>query len=620
MNPASTDWKYKYLQALDDHEVSQRQLKKIAALQNRGLIRLSMIAEGIDSELDKQLIGLRGVLRETTVITSDLSMVVDALESQLKRMDLVKTERGALLLKAFQAMIDQLRQLDPERDDGKRLKKFSRQIKDRSQRMQEYAALVHEFSQLQQAILSAAAGRQPGRGWWSGWLGRGGQAPASVTDEADTPGQESQHDALLAAGKPVVGTSVADTPAGGTAAIDDTELAMPDVVASADSVNDAAQPAYSNQPDAAIAPHPIVDRSAEAEPPFSRLSDSIRSILLNLLEQIEPPRQVRDTYTTARRQVEERLNWYELVPTLENISLVVLAALDRNQQEYEQFLLQLNQRLDEAYGFIDQSGQLQNEGFDAGRELARSMREEVGSIQQDVVEAQDLGQLKSKVNRRLDTILATVDRYQANEQRREKHLNEQLNALVERVKVMEVQSAEAEKRLEEQRQLALRDELTQLPNRQGYQQRLAQEFERWQRYQRPLSLVVCDVDNFKVINDSYGHLAGDKVLRVIAKTLAKRLRKTDYIARFGGEEFVILMPETGLEEACEVAETVREAIAVCPFHFKDQPVPITLSFGISEFVPGDQPDQVFERADQALYQAKANGRNRIELAELAADD
>jgi len=166
-----------------------------------------------------------------------------------------------------------------------------------------------------------------------------------------------------------------------------------------------------------------------------------------------------------------------------------------------------------------------------------------------------------------------------------------------------------EQRMLEQQRLALLDSLTQLPNRNAYEQRLAYEFERWQRYQRPLVLAVCDLDHFKLINDNFGHLAGDKVLRIIAKTLRKRLRKTDFVARFGGEEFVILMPETEQQEAQQTLEAIREAVAASPFHFRDKPVAVTLSIGIAAFSNGVTSDDIFERADTALYQAKQGGRN-----------
>ncbi len=271
-----------------------------------------------------------------------------------------------------------------------------------------------------------------------------------------------------------------------------------------------------------------------------------------------------DSYKAAEQQLQKGLNWYELVPVLEHISLVIISVIDRDQCEFETFLQQLNQRLGEAFQFIDNSEQSGAEGRVAGQQLSASVRQQVTAMQQSMAAATGLEQLKTEVSGRLEQIVAAVDQHQNGEQARQQSLSEQLDALVDRVKSMESDSADAEQRIEEQRQLALRDVLAQLPNREAYQQRLQQEFERWQRYDRPLTLVICDIDHFKGINDSYGHLAGDKVLRIIAKSLAKRLRKTDFIARYGGEEFVVLMPETEQRAALAVIDSLRLAIAGCP--------------------------------------------------------
>ena len=126
-------------------------------------------------------------------------------------------------------------------------------------------------------------------------------------------------------------------------------------------------------------------------------------------------------------------------------------------------------------------------------------------------------------------------------------------------------------------------------------------------------LAVLDIDHFKRINDGYGHLAGDKVLKIIAGELAKRLRKTDFIARFGGEEFVLLIPSTPLEGGHQLLQTLLDGVEQCPFHFRGERVTITLSAGLTAFAGGEDSDKVFERADQALYRAKSGGRNRVEL-------
>jgi diguanylate cyclase len=157
------------------------------------------------------------------------------------------------------------------------------------------------------------------------------------------------------------------------------------------------------------------------------------------------------------------------------------------------------------------------------------------------------------------------------------------------------------------------DPLTGLPNRAAWSERLDHEIVQWQQHGNTLLLAMLDLDHFKNINDNYGHLAGDKVLKIIASVLRKRLRGTDFIARFGGEEFVLLMPATSPAMGAKLLETMRAAIEACPFHFKGERVTITISMGMSAFRTGEHSDLVLKRADQALYRAKNAGRNRIEM-------
>ena len=120
-----------------------------------------------------------------------------------------------------------------------------------------------------------------------------------------------------------------------------------------------------------------------------------------------------------------------------------------------------------------------------------------------------------------------------------------------------------------------------------------------------------DVDHFKNINDSYGHSAGDKTLKVIARALKQSLRDTDFIARYGGEEFILLFPETAIEDLSVPLNAIREKIKRIPFKFKDTNVPITISFGATELRSADTNREAFDRADEALYEAKRNGRDKV---------
>lgn len=147
------------------------------------------------------------------------------------------------------------------------------------------------------------------------------------------------------------------------------------------------------------------------------------------------------------------------------------------------------------------------------------------------------------------------------------------------------------------------DPLTGVCNRRALDDQLSNYFAMLNRYESTFSLAIIDIDNFKLVNDEQGHLYGDGVLRSVAKLLDECARDTDLVARFGGEEFVILMPETGLEDAVLFAERLRKEL--------NKSLPVTVSTGVSMAVDGDNPQTLLARADAALYGAKAGGRNKV---------
>ncbi|MBB5046566.1 diguanylate cyclase (GGDEF)-like protein [Rhodopseudomonas rhenobacensis] len=159
--------------------------------------------------------------------------------------------------------------------------------------------------------------------------------------------------------------------------------------------------------------------------------------------------------------------------------------------------------------------------------------------------------------------------------------------------------------------LATTDRLTGLYNRLKFDQALVSEIARAKRYEMPFSLVMYDVDRFKDVNDVHGHPAGDRVLVGLSDAISSHLRETDMLARWGGEEFAILLTGSDCHDACVVAEKLRTAVAQIVF---DQVGSVTCSFGVTEYRDGDTPEVLVARADAALYQAKLNGRNRVELA------
>jgi diguanylate cyclase (GGDEF)-like protein len=178
-------------------------------------------------------------------------------------------------------------------------------------------------------------------------------------------------------------------------------------------------------------------------------------------------------------------------------------------------------------------------------------------------------------------------------------------------------SIENARLFEETRQLAITDELTGLSNHRHFYHQLAREVRRAQRYKRPLTLLMLDLDYFKSFNDRFGHLAGDQVLREVAEVLRRNARDVDILARYGGEEFAIILPETDLDRAALQAERVRAAVASHAFRGKDSNPQgdLTVSIGVATLVPGMRKiEGLVHDADQALYRAKAGGRNRLEMS------
>ncbi|MGY2401197.1 diguanylate cyclase [Pseudomonas sp. SDO5271_S396] len=350
------------------------------------------------------------------------------------------------------------------------------------------------------------------------------------------------------------------------------------------------------------------------EPSYSSVAKHIEDTLLGLLEDLSLPERHRPQAEAMRERLAHGLNWYELLPILDDLAVLMLAITDSGQHEFEAYLKQLNERLEAFQGHLQVASEGHADSSSAARELDTQIREQVDGLQSSVQDAADLDSLKQVLESHLEGLLGTMDEHQRQRDQREHEVAARLKGLAERVANMEQEAQGYREHLEVQRQKALIDPLTGLPNRAAWSERLDYEVNAWHQHGNSLSLAMLDLDHFKRINDGYGHLAGDKVLKIIANVLRKRLRSTDFIARFGGEEFVLLMPHSTLADALAVGEVLRAAIEACPFHFKGEPVTITVSMGVAQFEPGERSELALKRADDALYRAKASGRNQVKAA------
>jgi diguanylate cyclase (GGDEF)-like protein len=159
-------------------------------------------------------------------------------------------------------------------------------------------------------------------------------------------------------------------------------------------------------------------------------------------------------------------------------------------------------------------------------------------------------------------------------------------------------------------QLASTDLLTTTWNRRHFEQAVEGEIQRSSRYGHPVTMLLLDIDHFKRVNDTFGHTVGDQVIREVANCIRSVIRLSDSLTRWGGEEFIILMPNTGLSSAAVLAERIRESIATHDFEGIG---PVTASLGLAEYLPSGSQEEWLDRADRAMYRAKDKGRNRVEI-------
>lgn len=195
------------------------------------------------------------------------------------------------------------------------------------------------------------------------------------------------------------------------------------------------------------------------------------------------------------------------------------------------------------------------------------------------------------------------------------HLKTKLNKKLEQTNEFLVETSQelmqAQKKLE---RLARTDPLTQLSNRRDILEKIKYEKDRFERSKKPFTIVLGDIDKFKSVNDTYGHDAGDLVLMKISKLMISSLRKQDFVSRWGGEEFLLLLPETDIKGGKITSEKIRQKIAETKIHFKGKNIPVSMTFGVSTYSKTSNIDDCIAKADKALYQGKKSGRNKTVIA------
>ncbi|MBE0510233.1 MAG: GGDEF domain-containing protein [Chromatiales bacterium] len=583
-------WKQKYLDALDELEGKERHWSEAEQVLRQGLVRISLVADNEDAELNRLLDGLRRLLRGNGDIAS-LRALLEQLAEPIRRLDEARISQD--LPPPPNELLERiLGRLEFPRGMGHRAKAMQKrllQVGDTpyKQLVDEFVALIIDALKWQdEADEDAAVGTEK-----RGLLGR-----LLPSRQNESPG-EGDHLKLARQLLDLMLERLQDQPD------TDTNSLQARIAAS---TQEAEVLRLGRELSGLLhlgPPMPVVDGE--------ELSST--ELMLRLLERLEIPSDLEEEASRIRETLEGPNATEQMEQVITAIADLISEMRHRvlnEKNEIEVFLNQLTERLREIDEGFQENVTSQRAAYAGGQRLNTEVDREIGVIEQTVSQAQDLDGLKVRIAERVDTIRQHMQQFRQDQDQRLAQAETQVRALSMRLDGMHKESEALRQRVKQQRDLAMVDPLTGVPNRLAYNERLAMEYTRWRRYGHELVLSVWDVDRFKQINDTYGHQAGDKVLTVIAKLLVKQVRETDFVARFGGEEFVLIMPETGLDGALKVAEHLRQSVEQCEFHFRGKRVPITISSGISLFQQDDTPGQVFARADAALYKAKAAGRNR----------
>lgn len=344
---------------------------------------------------------------------------------------------------------------------------------------------------------------------------------------------------------------------------------------------------------------------------LSKLHTEIAQLLCGLIDNLQLPEMFNDQLRAIREQLQSpnKKNLPQIIDALANLINSLGAQAQLQQLEYRAFLSTLSERINELDDLLRITVKDDEEAFNQRQLIGERVDAGLDDIRKQIDVTSEPRELKSIIRERLSALSGAVDEYRNVDQNRYLQSQLEIKKLTDRLQELESETKSLQDGIRKAHEMVRKDPLTGINNRQALMDTLETEYIRWQRYKHPLSIVVWDIDNFKQINDSLGHLAGDKILTKIAEILVNSTRGIDFVARYGGEEFVGIFPATAVVETMTLANKIREKISNARFVYDGNPVPITVSAGIATFHAGDTTEMVFNRADQALLKAKQQGRN-----------
>ncbi len=296
--------------------------------------------------------------------------------------------------------------------------------------------------------------------------------------------------------------------------------------------------------------------------------------------------------------------------TLETLKLVI-EGTNYERSTSEQFLEQVNSSIataiKTAHGNLEQGETYLQQRSDMNKELDVLITQSATAVNQEDISVEAL---KGSLTPVLTELNSLSERLKKAEER-EQALIERMSYGSSQLKSLQETTLDYRRRLDDQAQRMLLDPLTKVYNRTAFNDRLEHEFRRWIRAQHSLYVALLDIDNFKAVNDSFGYSAGDKALKIIARTIAKSAKDTDTVARFAGEEFILVLPEQDKAQVEALMSDIQVQISRLPFKFRDQHLSITATVAITQFDGSDTPEEVIERVLKARNELKRLGNAQL---------
>ncbi|KTD27158.1 GGDEF domain-containing protein [Legionella maceachernii] len=351
---------------------------------------------------------------------------------------------------------------------------------------------------------------------------------------------------------------------------------------------------------------------AELHKPSQPFIDfQINSRLNQLLEHILIPEDLANKLQALKMHLKKQLTTSSLTEVVDALTDLVIEAFNLEHDQFKGFLNRFADYLHDFSKYLDLTNSNNSESQQEADAFEIELQNRIQQIKAYLKEAKTIEELSSKVKNDLEEMEQQIRIYREEEQSRAKEYNEKIMILQNKLEEAECGAERIRNHLSFHKVRINHDLLTGLPNETAYKEYILGAFHRWQRGFGELSLVLADIDHLKEINNQYGHSIGDSALKKVATVLKSSIRAADFIARYGGGEFVLIFERTSVYHGTIVLENLRTAIEECELNYHGTKINLTLSFGLTALKHGDTLETFFARAQEAMHQAKQNGRNQI---------